>query len=300
MSSESIKDYLDPKTLADISSHQLLAKIVIESFTAGMHRSGLQGFGSEFLQYRNYTPGDDLKYVDWKVYGKQDKLYTKIYHEEANFNCHIIIDCSASMGYKNQKTQISKLRYATMLAASLSYLASRQGDSPALFSYNEKCTSLVKPGKGLSHLSSIFTGLNTLVAEGKADHHTYLPRFSEMINKRGLVIFISDFLDDAPLVPEFIGKLKFSQHDCLALHLVDPDELDLPFKGTGRFIDSEGGNQIITSPDSIRKTYQNKFNGFLDEVKSACLHKRIDYLRIRTDENLGKTLGQYLHKRSSV
>ena len=300
MSSQTIKDYLDPKTLMGISSHQLLAKIVIESFTAGMHRSGLQGFGSEFLQYRNYSEGDDLKYVDWKVYGKQDKLYTKVYHEDANFNCHLIVDCSASMGYKNQVTQISKLRYGTMIAASLSYLASRQGDGVGLYAYNDTCCSLIKPKRGQNQLSSVFTGLDRLKAEKSGDHHLYLPRFAEMIRKRGLVIFISDFLDEAPLVPELISKLTFSHHDCLAIHLVDPDELSLPFGGTARFFDSEGESQIITSPNSIRKDYQEKFNGFLDGVKQSCLHKNIDYLRVSTDENLGKVLGHYLHKRGKV
>jgi uncharacterized protein (DUF58 family) len=300
MSSQSIKDYLDPHTLNQISGHQLLAKVVIESFTAGMHRSGLQGFGSEFLQYRNYSDGDDLKYVDWKVYGKQDKLYTKVYHEDANFNCHLIVDCSASMGYVNRHSQLSKLRYGTMLAAALGYLASQQGDGVGLYAYHNQCCSLLKPRRGQNHLRRFFAELDRLTAEGRGDHHRYLPRFAEMIRKRGLVIFISDFLDEAPLVPELINKLTFSHHDCIAIHLVDPDELLLPFRGTTRFYDSEDGSQIITSSNSIRKEYSGRFFGFLDGVKASCLHNNIDYLRVSTDEDLGKVLAHYLNNRGNV
>lgn len=299
MSSKNISDYLNPETLAGIDNYQLLARIVVESFTSGLHRSVSHGFGSEFMQYRDYSPGDDLKYVDWKLFGRQNRVYTKVFREETNFNCHIILDASGSMGYKGSTASVSKFRYASMLTACFSYLASKQGDGTGLYIYNEKCLSLVKPSSTSSHLNRIFTELSKARPDGKADHFHYLPRFAELTTKRGIVIFISDFLDESPKVPEFISKLRFANHDCIAVHVIDPDELNLPFRGTGRFIDSEESGQIITCPDSIRKDYQAKFNEFIDGVKKQCTSKNIDYIRATSDSNIGEILSAYLNKREA-
>ncbi len=299
MSSETIGNFLDPETLSGIDNYQLLARIVVESFTAGLHRSVSHGFGSEFMQYRDYTPGDDLKYVDWKLFGRQNRVYTKVFREETNFNCHIILDASGSMAYKGQNSPVSKFRYASMLSACFAYLASKQGDSTGLYIYNDKCLSLVKPSSTPSHLNRIFAELTKAKPEGKADHFHYLPRFAELTSKRGIVIFISDFLDESPNVPEFISKLRFANHDCIAVQVIDRDELELPFRGTGRFFDAENDSQIITCPSSIRKEYQKRFNEFIDGVKKQCITKNIDYIRTVSDTNLGETLSAYLNKRES-
>ncbi len=294
------RELLDPLTLSKIKNHQLLARIVVESYTAGLHRSVAHGFGSEFLQYRNYSPGDDLKYVDWKVYGRQNKVYTKVYNEETNFDCHIVLDASGSMNYQGTKSPMSKIGYASAIAASLGYLANKQGDGVGLYAYNENCSSLIKPSTASGHLDRIFAELNRLKAEGESNHRHYLSRFAELMRRRGLVVFISDFLDQNPEIPEYISKLSFARHDCLVIHVIDDDEEKLPFSGSVRFYDAEDENLLITCPDSIREDYQHKFKQFCDGIKHSCLTSNIDYLRVNSTDNLSTVLSAYLNKREMM
>lgn len=297
---QSLTDMLSPTTLAKIDNYHLLARIVVDGYVAGMHRSLYHGFGSEFLQYRNYSPGDDLRYVDWKVYGRLDRLHTKVYQEETNFSCSIILDASASMDYQGTRAACGKFRYAAMIAACLAYLAFRQGDDVGLFVYNDKLVARVPPSRRPGHLRRIISEISRVKPENVGHHEKYLRYASEALRRRGLVFIISDFLDLEADVPGLLRKLRFPRHDCVALQTLDADELDLPFEQTIRFLDSESGESIVTAPRHVRESYQNAVRDYLETLRKTCFDLQIDYLRMDTTRDLGAALAAYLHHRGAV
>ncbi len=200
---------IDPKVFDRIGSYALLSRTVVEGFISGMHRSMFHGFGSEFVQYRNYVPGDDLKYLDWKVYSRTRKLCSKVFREETNMNCRIILDCSASMAYKGENSEYSKLEYASMVIASLAYLISRQGDKVGFYPYADDIISAIPPGSGMRHLREIFSVMEKLHADGSGSHRSCLNKISEGFKGRGLVIFVSDVMEDESEIIRFLKSSRF-------------------------------------------------------------------------------------------
>jgi uncharacterized protein (DUF58 family) len=295
-----VAELLSPETLVRIDSYALLARVVVEGFLAGMHRSLYQGFGSEFFQYRTYVPGDDPKYVDWKVFGRLNRFYTKVFQEETNLNCTIVLDASASMGYQGQRSVCGKLRYASMLAACLAYLARRQGDSVGLCAYAEALSTWVPPALRHDGAQRVFTALQALQAGGVANHRTALNYVAENLRRRGLVVLIGDFHGLEDELEALLHRLRFAHHDCIVFQVLDRDELDLPFQRTVRFVDSEDGSELTTAPDLIRAGYEQTMTRFLERIRSICLSQQVDYLQVQTSENLGNLLAAYLHRREAL
>ncbi len=295
MSKENISDILSPETLSQLANYNLLAKVAVDSFVSGLHRSVNHGFGSEFFQYRNYTSGDELKYVDWKVFGKTDKFYTKVFYEETNFNCNIVLDASASLNYKGSRASCSKFHYSAMLAATLAYMASQQGDNPSLLCYNEKVINHIPPSNSSGHIQRLLTSLSTIKPEKIGMHEKYLTYVASAIRKKGMLVLISDFLDADIDFANLFKKLGFMYHDCIVIQVLDKDELDLPFENTKNFIDSENSNHIITAPNSIRSDYKKTIAEHIENFKDSCLDIGIDYVFCDTTESIGKVLATYLH-----
>jgi uncharacterized protein (DUF58 family) len=300
MPSANVGDLLSPETLARIDSYSLLARVVVEGFLSGLHRSLYQGFGSEFFQYRNYVPGDDLKYVDWKVYGRLDRFFTKVFQQETNLDCTIVLDTSASMAYQGERSHCSKLRYGAMLAACLAYLARRQGDGVGLCTYAQGPSAWIAPGPHRGGAQRVFAELQRLTAAGVADHGAALHFVAEGLRRRGLVVLISDFhgLEDG--LEALVRRLRFAHHDCLAFQILDRDELDLPFGRTVRFVDSEADQELTTAPELVRSGYQRAMQGFLERIRGTCLGQQVDYLMVPTTEALGSLLAAYLHRREAL
>lgn len=300
MASPNVGDLLSPETLARIDNYSLLARVVVEGFLCGLHRSLYQGFGSEFFQYRNYVPGDDPKYVDWKVYGRLNRFFTKVFQEETNLNCTLVLDTSASMAYQGERSRCSKLRYAAMLAACLAYLARRQGDSVGFCAYSAGLNAWIPPGRQHDGAQRVFTELQRITAAGVANHQTAMHFVGENLRRRGLVVLISDFHGVEDGLDAIVRRLRFAHHDCLAFQVLDRDELDLPFGRTVRFVDSENGQELTTAPDLIRNGYERAMETFLDRVRSVCLGQQVDYLAVPTTEALGHLLAAYLHRREAL
>jgi len=300
MPNTNLAELLSPATLARIDNYSLLARLAVEGFISGLHRSLYHGFGSEFFQYRSYVPGDDLKYVDWKVYGRRDKFYTKVFQEETNMNCCVLIDASASMGYQGRHAACTKLHYGCMIAASLAYLAARQGDNVGLYAYSETLRTSVPPRRRTGGLPRIMTELQRLEASGVADHERALGYVGEQFRRRGLLIHISDMHGLEGTLARHIKRFRFAHHDCIVFQVLDPDELDLPFSRTTRFIDSETSAQIATAPDLIREHYQRSIRSFTADIRDACLSESADYLLARTSDNVGNLLAAYLHRREAL
>lgn len=299
MADPKLTELLSPSVLARIDDYSLLARVVVEGFISGLHRSLFQGFGSEFFQYRPYAPGDDLKYVDWRVYSRSDRLQTKVFQEETNMNCCLVLDASASMDYRGDRAECSKLRYASMAAACLAYLASRQGDRVGLYAYADGLSTVVHPGRG-GGLHGILAALGRLKPGGTADHRRALDFVSESVKRRGTVVWLSDFHGVEEEAGNLLKRFRFAHHEGVAFQILDPDELDLPFNGTMRFVDSEHGGEIVTAPDEVRDEYRQRVEEFTESIRLSCLREQVDYLLMRSDENLGNLLAAYLHRRESL
>jgi len=297
MGSEIRDTYLDPEVLSRVGNYSLLARKVVEGFLTGLHRSMYHGFGSEFVQYRNYSRGDDLKYVDWKVYARLDRIQTKVFEEETNTNCYIVLDCSASMGYQGERSPLSKLHYGKIMAACLAYLVQRQGDNVGLYAYADRLRTVIAPGHKAGQVHRLCVELAKLQAEGGCDHQRVLTYLGEHFNRRGLLIYISDFLDAGEDLFKALRRFRFQHHDCILFHLLDPDELDLHLEGTVRFVDSESGEEIVTAPAAVREQYQRAMQRFVDEIEGFATGSDLDYHRILTDQPLAGILAAYLHRR---
>ena len=293
-----MKEYfLNPEILAQINNFSLLARTVVEGFIAGLHKSLYHGFGTEFVHYRHYYPGDDLKYVDWKVYARLDKFQIKVFQEETNCNNYIILDTSASMSYSGGGRSLSKIDFAKMIVACLTYLINKQGDNVGFYAYDEKLRVSIKPGHRGGQVQNICNRLATIEAAGSCQHENVLHRLADRLQRRGIIVFISDFLDVDEALKKAIRYFRASHHDCLLLQVLDGDELKFPFTGSTRFIDSESNNEINTAPDRVRNRYLKSMNQYLSEFEDNCLKNNVDYLRLSTSESLANILAAYLHKR---
>lgn len=292
------KNYLDPEILGRIDNYSLLARTVVEGFVAGLHRSLYHGFGAEFVQYRDYARGDDLKYIDWKVLARHDRLHIKVFREETNANGYVIVDCSASMAYAGEKKGgLSKLHYAKMIAASLSYLMAQQGDNVGLYAYSDQVQAAIRPGNRSAQVQDICLALARLEARGKGGNIRLLEHLAERFTRRGLIVVISDFLDADADFFRLIQQFRSAHHDCLLLQVLHDDELDFSFTGSVRFIDSETGEERLTSPEAVRRQYLERMQAFLATFDQFCLESAIDPVRIRTSDSLAAALSAFLHQR---
>ena len=300
MDKTQLTEILSPSVLAKIDNYHLIARIVVEGFMSGMHRSAYHGFGTEFLQYRNYSPGDDFKNIDWKVLGRLDRIYSKVYREETNFNCTIILDSSASMAYKGSNSPCSKFKYAAMLAASIAYLASKQGDKVGAYAYSGGITAYLPSSNGQGHLNRLITGISALKPTGKALHGKNIGLIAGSIRRRGIIVLLSDFLDTDEDPADLLKTLRASKNDCIIVNTYDRDETSFPFKGPVRFIDSESGESILTDPENVRTEYLSSMEKHLAKIRKACLDSQSDYLRVSSSNDLGIVLSGYLNGRGNV
>lgn len=292
-------DLLSPDTLSRIENYALLARVAVDGFISGMHRSLSQGLGGEFLQYRHYNPGDDLKYVDWKVFSRQNKFYTKVFREETDMNCCLVLDASASMEYQGSRAPCSKWHYARMVAACLAYMASRQGDNIGIYLYNDHLFEGIAPGRKQGQLQRVLSTLKRHTPRGPANHEEVWKYLTGHLRHRGIVVFLSDFLEADETLPPLLKTLRSARHECVGIQILDPDEIDFPFQQSTEFIDAEGKGRISTYPDNVRGEYLKRMNDFLERLSLSFTHSRVDHLRIQTSDSLAHSLATYLHKRDS-
>lgn len=288
---------LDPAVLAGIQNYALLARNVVEGFVAGLHRSLYHGFGSEFVQYRNYARGDDLKYVDWKAYARLGKHLTKVFQEETNSNCYIVLDASASMAYAGEEGTISKLHYAKIMAACLAYLMNRQGDNVGFYAYSDELRGAIPPAYRSGQVQQVCLELARLEGEGGCDHAKVLGYLAEHFSRRGVVVLISDLLDADEALFKAIRRFRVAHHDCIVFQVLHPDEVQFPFAGPVRFVDSEDGREIVSAPERVRQQYLDSFQRHLNDVERFCRASEVDFLRVTSAEPLASVLAAYLHRR---
>jgi uncharacterized protein (DUF58 family) len=287
--------FLDPAVLARLGTLELKARTVVEGFLTGLHRSPYKGFSVEFAEYRQYMPGDDLSTIDWKVYARSDRFYVKKFEEETNLNCYLLLDISASMGYGGRG--ITKLGYASMLAASLAYLMNRQRDAVGLTTFDDSIVSMLPPSARPGHLRSILLTLDRMVLGHESDVSKPLHQLADGIAKRGMVVLISDLLDDPASVVDGLRHFRFRGTDVIVFHIMDPDELAFPFERASRFRDLERGDELMAVPAVVRDDYLNALNEAIDVYKRDLGTGGIDYRLLNTSEPLEFALMSYLSTR---
>lgn len=292
--------YLDFDVIARIDNMQLLAKGVVEGFILGLHRSPYRGFSVEFAEYRQYSPGDEIKHIDWKVFGKTDRYYIKQFEEETNLSCHILLDASGSMGYKSNPQGLSKLEYASYMAACLSYFIMRQRDAVGLTIFDNKVRSVLPSRMRQSHLKHVLAALEGTEPGGETSLSQPMHDLADGLKRRGLVILISDLLDDPAAVLSALQHFRFQGHDILVFHVMDNAELNFPFDSMTEFTDLETGLKSTVSAEGIKPVYMKELKAFLAAYEKGCAGVRADYKLFDTRQPLELALSEYLFRRSRM
>lgn len=292
--------FLDPKVLSKIRPLELKAKYVVEGFMTGLHKSPYKGFSVEFAEYRQYMHGDDLRYIDWKVFGRSDKFFIKEFEEETNLRCYLNLDISESMGYKSRKAALSKLEYASYLAASLAFFMTQQRDGAGLVTMDNQIRNFIPASMKTGHLRSILVTLENIQLGLQSSMATTFHNLAEVYVKRGLVVVISDLLDDTESVLAALKHFRFKGHEVIVFHVLDSDEIDFPFTGLTRFEEMETNAEMLTLPDALRQSYIKQLNAFTGYYKTECMKLDIDYVLLNTSKPLDFALMAYLAKRSGL
>jgi len=290
--------FLDPEVLARIGSLELLARAVVEGFMSGLHRSPFTGFSTEFTEYRQYNPGDDLRYLDWRLLGRTDRCFIKKYRADTNTQCHLLVDTSASMRYSHEG-RITKLQYAKFLAASLAYLLGRQQDAVGLVAFDQKVHTRVPARHRTGHLRTIFGHLTTLEAGGETQLADSLHQLAEILTRRGIVVLISDFYDQPDRLQSAFQHLRFKGHDLVAFHVLDKNEVEFDFDDAVLLLeDAETQEQMPVLPDVIARGYRERMRGHIDELRRCAAANHVDYEFMTTEQPLDSALFSFLSRRA--
>ena len=287
--------FLDAKLLRSIAGIELKARLLVEGMYASRHRSPDYGYSVEFVDHREYTRGDELRTIDWKMLARTERYYVKRFEMESNMNVVCLLDTSGSMGYVPQdKGRLSKLEYGSYLAAALSHLATQQQDSPGLVTFDTEMREFLPPKQGKRHLFAILSRLQQLSCQGESDLGPTLKRIGQRLNRRGVIVLISDCHSAVESVVDGIRHLMARRHDVVVFHLLDADEVTFPFQSLTSFRDLETTGQLMTDPLRLRKKYLERLAGFRDAIKSGCASAGADYRFIDTSEPIETVLRDYL------
>ena len=287
---------LDPALLASLADLEMVARVTVEGTVSGLHRSPFHGYSAEFSQYRHYRPGDDLKYVDWKLFARTDRVYTKQYRETTNVAAQLAIDASGSMSFRGVRG-VSKFEYAKLLAAAMAYLISGQGDAVGLVAYDDAVRQFLPSRTGRSHLRSLLIALSRLEATGRTAASPAMRRAAELLKRRGVLILFSDLYDEDASVEAELRRAAGMGHEVAVFHVLTRDEIELTLTGDVELEDLETGQRLITAAPSVRAAYRARFGAFLERWRTRCAGFGVDYTRVTTDMDVAAALRGYLLKR---
>jgi len=303
--------YLQPEVVSKLSSMELRARLVVEGFITGLHKSPYHGFSVEFAEHRQYMPGDEIRRIDWRAYGKSDRFYVKQFEEETNLKSYIVIDTSASMSFASEiensarkggrpQTRLPKFEYASYVAASLSYLMVQQRDAVGLMVYDSEIKTIIPPHATKQHLRRILSELENIQPTQTTNSASALHKLAERISRRGLIIILSDLFDDPDKVMAAFKHFRHNNHEVVVMQILDPMERTFAFGRDAIFKDVETGETITTQPYHIQKVYQDAVQGFIQKYKRECRENMIDYVLLDTSTPFDVALLQYLNKRHRI
>lgn len=291
--------YLQPSVVAQLSNMELRARLVVEGFITGLHKSPYHGFSVEFAQHRPYMPGDEIRHIDWKAYGKTDRFFIKQFEEETNLRSHIILDASRSMQFASAKN-LSKYEYASFVAAALAYLMVEQRDAVGLTIYDEAIRVSLPPRATRLYLNQLLKELELQTPAAATKTSATLHTIAERMKRRGLVIILSDLFDDPQAVLTALKHFRYRGHEVLVMQILDPLERSFAFGADAVFRDLETREEITTQPWHIQKAYQESMRDFVDLYRRECLDHNIDYILLDTATAFDKALTEYLNKRKRM
>ncbi len=288
---------LDPATLAHLQGLELRARRIVEGYVAGLHRSPYHGFSNEFAEHREYAPGDDLRYVDWKVFGKSDRFYLKQFEVETNLILYLVLDSSESMQYQGPQSSLTKFTYAQSAAAALAFLALHQRDAVGLTMFDQEITQLVRPSSNPTQLKQFFRVMENSSATRKTRTGPIFHELAERLGRRGLVVILSDLFDDAEALLAGLNHLRHRKHDVILMHILDPAEIDFPFQHVTMFKGLEALGSVVVDPRGLQAAYRHEVQSFIKQIRAGCRDRQIDYLLARTDQPVDAMLTTFLSAR---
>jgi uncharacterized protein (DUF58 family) len=287
---------LDPALLATIGDLELVARVIVDGTVSGLHRSPFHGYTAEFSQYRPYRPGDDLKYVDWRLLARTDRIYTKQYRETTNLVAELVLDASASMAYAG-RGRVSKLEYGRFLVAGLAHLLGKQGDGVGLVVYADSVREYIAARRGRLHLRRLLVALSKVRAAGSTAACGPLRRAIELLGRRGLIVIVSDLYDEDDRIETELRRAVHIGHEVAVFHVLTPDEIRFPIRAEAELQDLESHGRVVVGPGTA-DDYRRQFEAFLGRWRSLCARYGIDYVRATTDVPPDQTLRNYLLQRS--
>ena len=292
------RKFLQPEIVAQLNSMLLRAKMVVEGSIIGKHRSPYHGFSVEFAEHRSYGFGDEIRHIDWKLFGKTDRLYIKRYEEETNLSAHLILDISNSMLYGSKK--ITKLKYANSLIASLAYLMINQQDATGLVQFSNKINRFILPKSRPSHLNVILSQLDDNLTEPDTNIELVLHEMAERISKRGLIVFCSDLMDNPEKIINGLKHFRHKKQEVIVFHIFDRREFKFDFKSRIKFLDMETKQEIDSEPWHIRDSYTKLVYDLQKYFRRNCRKNLIDYIPVFSDQSLESCIIEYLNKRKKL
>jgi len=290
--------YFDPEGLARLGNMELVARQVVEGFLTGRHRSPYHGFSVEYLDHRAYTPGDQLRDLDWKILARTDKYFVKLFQDETNLRAHILLDCSRSMGFKSGA--LSKLEYGCYLAAALTHLMLRQNDAVGLVLFDQAVRLYLPTHARATQFRRVLEFLEAARPRGQTDIGAILHEVADRIRRRGLVILISDLVDEPEKIARGLQHFRHNHHEVIVFHVLDHAELTFPFERMTRFRDMEGAGEVLTHPQNIRSQYLTRLEAFIERMRAECFQRQIGYALADTQHPYDLLLAEYLEKRERL
>lgn len=291
------RPFLDPAVVARLGTLELKARTIVEGFVSGLHRSPFKGFSVEFAEYRQYIPGDDLSTIDWKVYARSDRFYVKKFEEETNLDCHLMLDVSGSMEYGSHHA-MTKFEYGACLAAALAYLMNRQRDAVGLTAFDENIVAMLPSSSRVGHLRALLLALDRMKPAHRTNVSKPLHLLADSLSKRGMVILISDLLDDPDAVIKGLKHFQFRGTDVVVFHVLDPDEVEFPFERATRFEDLETSEEVMAVPGAVRAHYLAEMGALIERYRRELGAAGIDYQLVTTTQPLELALMSYLSTRA--
>jgi uncharacterized protein (DUF58 family) len=291
----STASFIDPHTLMRIKSLQLRAKIIVQGFLSGLHRSPHHGFSVEFSEYRQYSPGDDPRYLDWRLFARTDRYYIKRFEEETNLRCHLVVDLSRSMGYGS--LAYTKIDYARTAAATLAYFLAMQRDAVGLVTFDEKIADYLPARYRPGHLHRLMVCLERAVAGTSTDLASPLEQVAATVRKRGMLVLMSDLLAPTEALASHLGYLRSQGHEIVILRVLDPSEVDFKFDAAATFVDLESGRDLYIDPDVARQQYQRNFSRHEEQIRQTCRDLGIGFYQLISSQPLELALFDFLQSR---
>jgi uncharacterized protein (DUF58 family) len=290
--------FLDPAGLARVGNLELVARQVVEGFLTGRHRSPYHGFSVEYLDHRAYSPGDELRHLDWKIFARTDKYYVKLFQDETNLRAYILLDCSRSMTFSART--ISKLEYGSFMAATLTHLMLRQNDAVGLVLFDSQVRQYLPPKARPTQFRRVLRLLEDASAGEETALGPVLHEVADRIRKRGLVILISDLLDDPESTAAGLQHFRHDKHEVIVFHVIDDAELTFPYERLTTFRDLEGAGRVVVNPKSLRERYLERLESFIEKIRLSCFDRNVDYNMVNTSEPYDLFLAHYLDKRKRL